>query len=207
MVCSRQHELFRFSFFILAFLATLTWWGFSLAQTKQGQRLLFQAESTVLQVTGINGKPVASMSAGAGTLIVFHDVINGLPIFVAFAEAPDWKVRGQYGVDRDKPKNNGRIIYKQIDNAIGIPYLVATPEGTRTYYLRYLELTTVGVEGIGYDAYAVKAVAFDNKVEMPSKTTESYAVPEGGQLAIVKGKIKFGEANIKPNYDLSGKLE
>jgi hypothetical protein len=71
--------------------------------------------------------------------------------------------------------------------------------------LKYLELTTVGNETNGYSAYATKAIAFDNKVETLSQTN-TFNLPEQGQLVITNGIIHFGDVYVSPNYDLSGKV-
>ena len=190
----------RFPVFRLVLLAVLASTSFAF----QGDKVWYQAETTVSMIQGTDGRPVANMSASAGTIINYDG--SGKPNFIGFAEAPQGTVQGEYGtaLTGGEPKNKGRIIYKQANPNEAMPYSVIGEKDIYMYHLKYLEVTTVG-KGQSFGAYATKAVAFDNKVEMLSGAT-TYKLPEGGQLDIENGKIKFGDNYISPNYDLSGKL-
>jgi hypothetical protein len=161
-----------------------------------GEKVWYQGETVI-------SSGAATLSAGAGTIVVFDDKVNGLPAFIGFAEMPKGTVQGKYGLDdKKKPENKGRIIYK---SAGSIPYSVIGRKDIYMYHLKYLELTTVGDDTNGYRAYVTKAIAFDNQEETLSKTN-TFILPEGGQLVVDDGRIKIGDNYITPNYDLSGKI-
>jgi hypothetical protein len=88
-----------------------------------------------------------------------------------------------------------------------MPYIVIGGSDIVSYRLKYLELTTASADGKVFGAYAVKAVAFDNKMENLAKQPNlTFKMPAEGQLTIEHGKIRFGDKLITPNYDLTGKM-
>jgi hypothetical protein len=148
------------------------------------------------------------MSASAGTIIVFDSRINGLPIFIAFSEAPKWLVQGKYGIDvTGRPENKGRLIYRS-DEA-PIPYVVTGQKDIYSIYFSYLELTTVENSPHGSTrAFAIKAIASNNIVKSLSRGTLEYRLqlPRDNHLDIVNGEIKIEDNYIVPNYDLTGDI-
>ena len=169
-----------------------------------GEKVLYESETTISQIRGSDGKPVAIMSAGAGTIVAYDGTRNGLPALIGFATKGI--VEGKYGADASGPQNHGRVIYKQSDPATAVPYSVVGPKDIYIFHLKYLELTSAVDNKKDYGAYATKAIAFDNKVETLSKQPLTFTLPPGGQLAVPNGKIKIGDYLISPNYDLSGKI-
>lgn len=173
-------------------------------------KIWFQGEQTI----GMSADGVYLLVAGAGTIVAFDG--RGLPGLISFAvptkDGTDGIIQGKFGIDgTGRPENSGRVIYKQGLPDRAMPYLVTGAHGIYKYHLKYLELTTVG-KGQDYHAYAVKALAFDNVIETPSKdgkqwpATARFRLSPDGQLAVDNGKIKIGDSLISPNYDLSGKI-
>jgi len=149
----------------------------------------------------------ATMSAASGTIVHFSAM--GYPDFIsALSKADEKKVEGLYGTnEKGLPDNSGRLVFKAFSGQ-AMPYTVFKgTNGILVYHLKYLAITTAGNDTNGYSAYATKAIAFDNKVETLSQTNVGFKMPEGGQLVIDKGRIKFGDNYISPNYDLSGKVK
>ncbi|MGO9270975.1 MAG: hypothetical protein ACLQOO_12090 [Terriglobia bacterium] len=192
----------------LALLAVLAWTSLAFcnrfvaaAEQDIGQKVFYEAE------TRVGGDAYTTLYAGAGSIIVYDAKRNGVPILIGFAA--NGLVQGEYGVDgTGRPKNKGRVVYRQTDPSEAMPYVVMDEKDINiyTYHLKYLELTSVGNDAQCCRAYATKAVAFDNKVEELGKPNITYQLPQGGQLVIVNGKIKIGDNYISPNYDLTGKI-
>jgi len=161
------------------------------------------AETQVSVIRSSSGT-VAKMSAGSDTILSFDD--KGSPNFIGFS-VNGKTVEGEYGIDATgKPKNRGRLIFRQVTPDVAMPYGVVGPRSINMYHLKYLELTTAGDKAKGFTAYAVKAVVLDNVIETLSAPLK-FTLPQDGQLAIINGKIKMGDDLITPNYDLSGTIE
>jgi hypothetical protein len=183
-------------------IAVLTWTNIVIA----GEKVVYEAETTISQLHGSDGIPCATMSAGAKTIVAFDDY--GTPAIISLAITNGQgkeAVQGEYGIDpKGQPQNGGRLIFKPLRGTM--PFTVIGPTEIYTYHLKYLELTTVKTDADGYRAYATKAIAFDNIAETASKTNIAYTIPDGGQLFITNGMIKFGNNYVIPNYELSGKV-
>ncbi len=204
-----SHTLFQnhLRSFCLAALPLLFTFNTAYAQSGTASADLRGAKVWYQTETVITSEPVynMSLSAGAGT-IIFYDS-EGAPNFIAFAQPPNGLVQGEYGIDGTGPKNKGRLIYRQINPNIAMAYTVFTRNDIYIYHLKYLELTTAGNDTEGYNTYATKAIAFDNKVFSASKQLNiTCKLIEGGQLVISNGKIRFGDNYVSPNYTLSGKI-
>jgi hypothetical protein len=147
------------------------------------------------------------MFAGPGTIVHFDD--KGLPAIMTFLIKANNTVEGEYGIDASgRPNNSGRLIFKQADPSVPMPFVVNGAKDIYTYHLGYLEVTTAELKLKDYRPYAIKAIAFDNKVEVLGKPSVTYKMPEGGLLPIVNGKIKFGDDYVSPgpDYNLSGEI-
>ena len=201
----RQFPIARFAAVMLFALGSisLVLYNCFVAAAQQAEQVWYQGETRI----GASDDGACLVQAGAGTLVAYDS--RGVPSFIGFAELNgkgEAIVQGEYGMDGTVPKNKGRIIYRQISPDRAMPYLVIGAKDIRTYHLSYLELTTVSNDGKVFRAYATKATAFDNKVETLSKQPSiTYALPEGGQLSVDHGQIKFGDSLVSPNYDLTGK--
>jgi hypothetical protein len=163
-----------------------------------GEKVLYKSETRFAS----DARHGIDAFAGARTIIVFDT--GGVPMMVGFAyeERGEDVVQGQYGVDgTGKPKNDGRLIYR----GSAMPYVVTGAKDICTYHLSYLELTTVKDAEGAYRAYAIKAIASDNKVETLGGGISTYKLPEGRQFVIDHGKIRIGDKYVTPNYDCSGK--
>jgi hypothetical protein len=199
---SRQRLIFRASYW-----SGWLWIGFAfcnnfvaLAQSDGGQNVVYESE------TRFATDPQHGITAYAGAMTIIHFSVEDSPALIGFAQVNKQGkevVQGEYGVDPNgKPKDEGRLIYE----GEAMPYVVTGTDGTYTYHLSYLELTTVKDAARGYLAYATKAIASDNKMETLGGGTSTYKLPPGGQLAIDHGKIKIGANYISPNYDCSGTI-
>lgn len=169
----------------------------------QGLKAWYQAETLFAK----DKQGGVDAYAGAGTFLVFDN--KGIPSFIAFASKNaqgEGIFQKEYGVDdAGRPLNKGRLIYR----GQAMNYAAIGSNMVYFYHLKYLELTTVGDDASGYRAYAVRAFASDNKLESSNggpSSYSSYKLPEGGELVIDKGQIKFGETCVRPNYDLTGKV-
>jgi hypothetical protein len=172
---------------LLGTLIVLVWSSLS-----QAEKILYKGK------THIGGFAYAN----AGTIVNYDS--KGTPDFIGFANS-NGIIQGKYGIDgTGQAENKGRLIYKQTNK--GFPFVVTGQTNIYKYNLKYLELTTVGNKEQGYRAYAIKAIAFDNKVDTLSEKNITYKMPEGGQLVIDHGKIKIGDNNISPNYNSSGQI-
>lgn len=186
----------------IALTLTSTCLAFQASRDLRGEKVVYEGETLVIRDAqhGIN------LYAGAKTIVAYDS--NGLPEIVSFDI--NGRVQGAYGVDGNGlPTNKGRLIYKQANPNLALPYQALGAKDLYTYHLRSLELTTVQNAAKEYRPYITKAVAFDNKVEVTGKPSITYKIPDGGQLVIVNGKIKFGDVLVSPgsNYDLSGKMQ
>jgi hypothetical protein len=164
---------------------------------------VYEGETLILRDAehGIN------MYSGPGTIVQFDD--NGLPDLMSFEIKATKTAQGAYGLDATgRPENSGRLIFKQANTNAGMPYMVIGAKDIFTYHLKYLELTTVRNIAKECRPYVTKAIAFDNKVDVSGKASITYKMPKGGQLAIVKGKIKFGDTIVSHgnDYNLASKI-
>jgi hypothetical protein len=172
------------------------------SQDLRGRTILFQGETRVGLLYGTDGGYVGDYYAGAGTIIHYGN--SGVPDLIGFAQGTNWLVQGKYGIDGTGPENKGRLMFKAHLNE-AMPYAVMGKTNIYMCHLRYLELTTVGDETNGYRAFATKAIAFDNRLESLTQTN-TFKLPEGGQLVVRNGKMKIGDSYISPNYKLSGEV-
>ncbi|MGO9610578.1 MAG: hypothetical protein ACLPT4_13150 [Verrucomicrobiia bacterium] len=199
-------------------LVALAWTSLAQGQASRdlrGETIWYQGEHTVSVLLDNDGQPGATMSVSAGTIITFDS--GGQPQFIRFSQVGPNGTEEQrdFGVDGTGPKNKGRLIYKTTNLNKPIPYMVIGIGAVYQYHLKYLELTTAGNETNGYNAYATKAIAFDNKVEILTNNMQKvefiptlpYKLPEGGQLAIDNGRIKIGDRYISPTYELKGEVK
>jgi hypothetical protein len=193
-------RLYKLPIFRFVLFGVVAWTSLAL----QGDKVWYQEETTIGVIQGTSGRPVAKMSASAGTIINYN--AKGTPNFIAFAD-PKGTIQGKYGITMTGPENKGRLLYKQVTANEAIPYVVVGAKDIYTYHLKYLELTTASADSKIFVAYATKAIAFDNRVDTLSKQLDlTFKLPEGGYLVVDRGKLKFGENLINPNYDLTGKI-
>lgn len=146
--------------------------------------------------------------AGPGTTIHFDS--KGVPDLVGFSllnAQGDRVWEGKYDIDATgQPENSGRLIIQGEAMNYVVEGLKSNEDHTYTYHLSYLELTTVKDKDApgGYRAFAIKAIASDNKVDSLGEGMLTYDLPVGRQLVTVNGEIKFADSLIIPNYNLSG---
>jgi hypothetical protein len=204
VVARRQHFAWRSQISRLVLLAVLacSCLAFQATRDLRGGTIVYEAETRILS----DPEHGIQMYSGPGTIVHFGD--NGLPDFLSFEMKATKTVQGEYGIDATgRPKNRGRLLFRPANPDIAMPYVVNAAKDIYTYHLKYLELTTVQ-NGQVYRPYVTKAIAFDNKVEVSGKASTTYKMPEGRQVVIVNGKIKFGDTVVShsKSYNLSGQI-